>query len=343
MRLRRESYNLPPCTLSFDEHFVDDDETFFVSSAGDVIAADIDGDGDLDLAACGTGNKHGRIAWYKNTDGQGTFLKQTITYEVPTGNNIGVAHQILAVDLDGDGDVELVAKATFVDFNDLQDPFKSKLFYFWENTDGQGTFGPPQSISSERLEGKVFAADIDGDGSMDLIHTHDMGENGKIVWFKNDGQANFVQHSVSDTNTAFGVFAADIDGDGDIDIATASHYNDTIAWYENTDGLGTFGPQKVIRTTADNTKISYNTHSGHGVSIFGADVDEDGDIDLATASENGGTIAWYENTDGQGTFGPQQVVATNATDGQSVYASDIDGDGDMDLASASFADDNIAW
>ena len=42
-------------------------------------------------------------------------------------------------------------------------------------------------------------------------------------------------------------------------------------------------------------------------------------------------------------FGVQQVITT-ATDGaESVYATDLDGDGDMDVLSASSGDDKIAW
>jgi hypothetical protein len=39
-----------------------------------------------------------------------------------------------------------------------------------------------------------------------------------------------------------------MDGDGDMDVLSASWTDDKIAWYENTDGAGTFGAQKVIST-----------------------------------------------------------------------------------------------
>jgi hypothetical protein len=47
------------------------------------------------------------------------------------------------------------------------------------------------------------------------------------------------------------VYAADIDGDGDMDVLSASANDDKIAWYENTDGAGTFGAQNVISTAAN--------------------------------------------------------------------------------------------
>ena len=54
-------------------------------------------------------------------------------------------------------------------------------------------------------------------------------------------------------------------------------------------------------------------------------------------------IAWYENIDGNGTFGLQQVITTEADGVLSIYATDIDGDGDQDILSASKDNDKIAW
>ena len=157
----------------------------------------------------------------------------------------------------------------------------------------------------------------------------------KIVWFENTDGAGFFgpQQVVSCVvDGAQSVIAADIDGDGDLDLASASLLDDKIAWYENTDGAGTFGPQQVVSTAADGAQ-----------SVIAADMDGDGDLDLASASQWDNKIAWYENTDGAGSFGPQQVVSTAADGAYSVIAADIDGDGDLDLASASRDDDKIAW
>ncbi len=46
---------------------------------------------------------------------------------------------------------------------------------------------------------------------------------------------------------------------------------------------------------------------------------------------------------GMGQFGEPQIITTNADHALSVYASDLDGDGDMDILSASYLDNKIAW
>jgi hypothetical protein len=95
-------------------------------------------------------------------------------------------------------------------------------------------------------------------------------------------------------DVASSVFAADVDGDGDLDVLSASAADDKIAWYENTDGVGSFGNQQVISTAADSV-----------ISVFAADLDGDGDLDVLSASYYDDKIAWYENTDGAGSLRTQ--------------------------------------
>ena len=77
-------------------------------------------------------------------------------------------------------------------------------------------------------------------------------------------------------------------------------------------------------------------------SVYAADLDGDGDLDVLSASYWDNKIAWYTN-DGTGRFGPQQAITTAASGAWCVYAADLDGDGDLDVVSASENDDKIAW
>ena len=292
------------------------------SRAISVYATDIDGDGDIDvLSASRDDNK---IAWYKNTNGNGTFGEQQVITTLATG-----ATSVYAADIDGDGDVDILSSSYF---------YSDSKIAWYENIDGMGTFGPQQVITSEVDSARsVFAADIDNDGDIDVLSAS-IRDN-KIAWYENiDGHGAFgPQQIISfDALGATSVYAADIDGDGDMDVLSASsnYYNNInrIAWYENIDSNGNFGPQQDI-----------NSNISGAIYVFACDIDCDGDIDVLSASWGDNKIAWYENTDGNGVFGPMQVITSNVYSARSVYATDIDGDGDMDVLSASFWDNKIAW
>jgi hypothetical protein len=281
-----------------------------------VFAADVDGDGDTDVLSASYIDDE--VAWYENTDGQGTFAPQQVISTAAAG-----AYSVFAADVDGDGDTDVLS-ASYVDDE----------IAWYENTDGQETFAAQQVISTAADAAfSVFAADVDGDGDADVLSAS--VDDDEIAWYENsDGQGTFGAQQVISTaaDGAWSVSAADVDGDGDADVLSASAYDDEIAWYENTDGQGSFGAQQPISAAAD-----------AAFDVSPADLDGDGDTDLLSASHGDDTIAWYENTDGEGTFGPQQVISTAAAGAMSVFAADVDGDGDADVLSASELDDRIAW
>jgi VCBS repeat protein/GEVED domain-containing protein len=172
----------------------------------------------------------------------------------------------------------------------------------------------------------VFPADLDNDGDMDLLFAYRFET---IVWYENDGDQNFVPHTISTSiDGIHSVFAADVDGDGDLDVLSASSGDNKIAWYEN-DGEENFTAH-AITTSANGAR-----------SVFAADVDGDGDMDILSASYHDDKIAWYEN-DGDESF-TAHTITTSADGANSVLAADVDGDGDLDVLSASWMDSKIAW
>jgi hypothetical protein len=290
--------------------------TTLAIGAFSVYAADLDGDGDMDVLSASWVDY--KIAWYENTDGLGTFgAKQVITAKADA-----VLHAA-AFDLDGDGDMDVLSVTQRID-----------RIAWYENTDGLGSFGDHQVINASIMGPvAVTTADLDGDGDKDALSAS--WEDNMIAWYENtDGLGTFRhQQIISDSlRQARTVYTSDFDGDGDTDVLAASYSDNLIVWYENTDGLGTFGVQQVISDLAAGP-----------YSVYAADLDGDGDMDVLSASWGDWKIAWYENTDGAGNFGDQQVITTSAAGAQCVYASDLDGDGDMDVLSASRDDDTISW
>jgi hypothetical protein len=288
-------------------------------------AADLDGDGDMDVLAVSSGN-YAKIIWYENIDGLGTFgTEQVIT------DSLDYAVHVFSEDLDGDGDMDVLASSYLFSSTD------NKIVWF-ENIDSQGAFGVQHTISTSDYGAQcVSAKDLDGDGDMDILASSYLlyTTNNKIEWYENiDGQGAFtVQHEISTlADGVRSVYASDLDGDGDFDVLSASSEDSKIAWYENTDGQGNFGEQNVITNLAGGPRT-----------VYAADLDGDNDMDVLYGAYEQDRVAWHENTNGPGLFGEQKVI-TNSADGVlCVTASNLDGDGDMDVLSASITDNKIAW
>ncbi|MCB9849578.1 MAG: VCBS repeat-containing protein [Phycisphaerales bacterium] len=233
------------------------------------------------------------------------------------------AGAVFAADLDGDLDLDVLSAS----FND-------DTVAWYPNLDGMGQFGGQQVIS-DLMDGAncVIAIDIDGDLDNDVLASS--GSDDTIAWFENlDGRGSFGGKQVI-SNTADGasaVFAADLDGDLDVDVLSASVGDNKIAWYENLDGIGAFGGAHVLTNTADSAQ-----------SVFAIDLDGDTDLDVLAASFLDDTVSWFENLDGAGNFGPEQVISSTADAATSVLACDIDGDLDNDVLVANSGDDAIVW
>ena len=179
----------------------------------------------------------------------------------------------------------------------------------------------------------VYAADIDNDGDMDVLSASFTDD--KIAWYENDGAADpsFTARTITTSaDEAVSVYAADIDNDGDLDVLSASKGDDKIAWYENDGAADPSFTARTITTSAD-----------YAWRVYAADIDNDGDMDVLSASINDSKIAWYENDGAADPSFTARTITTSADGARSVYAADIDNDGDMDVLSASFSDDKIAW
>jgi len=129
---------------------------------------------------------------------------------------------VFAVDLDGDGDSDVVSAS----FN--------YATIAWYKNDGTGQFGDQSVITSTaRGAQSVFATDMDKDGDMDILAAS--GVDDTVAWYENDGDGNFgepeiISHMI---RNAIAVRAADLDGDGDPDVITASKSDNEILWFEN--------------------------------------------------------------------------------------------------------------
>lgn len=74
-----------------------------------------------------------------------------------------------------------------------------------------------------------------------------------------------------------------------------------MVWYENTDAGGTFSVGMDISNTAVGASM-----------IAAADLDNDGDVDVVSASFNDSRVTWYNNTNGEGVFSTGVDVTSDA-------------------------------
>lgn len=136
----------------------------------------------------------------------------------------------------------------------------------------------------------------------------------------------------SGTGHTWSFHGADVDGDGDLDFVVPGESDDVMHWLENDGGRPATFTLRPVTATVNEPRAA-----------FAADLDGDGDVDLLSASSQDDRIAWYENDGADDPTFTQITISTAADGAYDVVAADLDGDGDIDVASSSIIDDKIIW
>ena len=279
-----------------------------------LVAADLDGDTDQDLAVAN--GFSGNVTVLRN-NGSGNFTEPATSPEPVLGGPFSV----VAANLDGDGDQDLaVANSNSDNVTVLRN-------------NGAANFTQPASSPETVGDGPVslVAADLTGDGNRDLAVANGNADN--VTVLRNNGAANFTPAASSPEaagDRPRWVVAADLDGDADEDLAVVNEFSEDLTVLRNA-GTGNFteppsSPEMV---------------GGIPMGAAAADFDLDTDRDLAVAKVNADSVAILRNL-GNGNFTQPTSSPEAAGDGPiSVAAADLDGDGDRDLAIANVLSDNV--
>lgn len=121
----------------------------------------------------------------------------------------------------------------------------------------------------------------------------------------------------------------DVDGDGDLDLVGGEDDPGTLVWFENL-GSANYGAAQTI-----------DSNNGY-FDVKVTDFDFDGDLDIVAvdrAISQG--VYWYEN-DGSANFTEHTIVSLPSSDSRSISIEDFNGDGNLDVAVASFGSNRLA-
>jgi len=204
-----------------------------IARVSDVRGGDLDGDGDMDLAAAQFGYDDGETRWMENL-GNGEFKTHML-------QNLSGPINVEIVDIDEDGDLDLISLVSqeweeiYAYINDGTGKFQMKLLWGSDNED----FG----------SSGIFLYDLNLDGKLDILYANGdafdyIPPQGKpwhgLQWFENKGNLDFEYHRLCDFVGAYSLRPADVDHDGDLDLFAVSAFNvwedlesQSFIWLEN--------------------------------------------------------------------------------------------------------------
>jgi hypothetical protein len=200
---------------------------------------------------------------------------------------------------------------------------------------GNGKWAQHDVLENTSRVTDIRAADLSGEGRMDLIVGQFGYDQGEIRWLERVGRWEFKPHVLLDLSGAINVGVADFDGDGRLDIvAQISQQYEEIYLFLN-QGNGTF---KRVRLWGS----SNEDYGSSGMVV--ADLNHDGKPDIIFTNGDGfgpsvvpgprpyHGVQWLENK-GQGKFEYHRIGDLNGA--YSPAVADLDGDGHLDIIAVS--------
>ncbi len=256
-----------------------------IPGAYDVALADLDADGDQDVAVS-TWRLSNKFVWFENP---GDPEKSESWKRHVIEENIAEPRTIRVGDFNGDGKPDLLGTARV-----------ANLVVWYENP------GDPRSKSWVRHvidskspdPGHGMPADLDNDGDLDVVmalgmdsHTKETGTR-EIVWYENVGVRaigiEWKKHVIgADFDDAAEAIAVDLDGDGHLDVAATSYAapHGRAVWFQNPGD-----PRHAWKL--HNLKTNWPRAN----QIIASDLDSDGKPDLvAGATGSVSEVRWWRN------------------------------------------------
>lgn len=265
----------------------------------DIVSADMDGDGRMDVVAQGDGDG---LFWYAIPDHPAAdvdWRRTVVTFAVRNDrDDIHGGIQPGGVgDLDGDKDPDVA----------LPDR--------WIENIGRGREWVEHKILSGKrgpwgFSGRSQIQDLDGDGDADIVAVDCDGQNSGVFWLENNGskpprfRVRYLANQAPGTRGSFhSLRLADFDGDGDQDILVVEQEDPSILPQGASPRWIIFENQTQGKDVRFVERVVFDAKLG-GHDAWTGDIDGDGDIDIAakiwsvwSGNGNGGKvhIHWLEN------------------------------------------------
>ena len=308
---------------------------FTTGNGPNVVAiGDLDGDGKPDLVIANSGDN--TISVYRNIASSGGINSGSFASPVTfaTGNT---PYSVAIGDLDGDGKPDLAVTN-----------FYGNTVSVLLNTSTIGSitsssFATNVDFTTGNGPSSVAIGDLDGDGKPDLVTTNLLAGNLSI--FLNTSTIGSITSSSFATPVNFAVGSypnvvaiGDLDGDGKADLAVATNGRNSVSVFRNTSSIGS------ITSSSFAANVDFAI-AGGAFSVAIGDLDGDGKLDLAAASQTG-TVSVLRNTATSGSITAgsfdTHVDFTTGANPQLIAIGDLDGDGKPDLVVDNLDDGTVS-